>query len=701
MTTPSRRDLFRKGATAAAALAASQALPASIAHALSIPARVRTGTIKDVKHVVILTQENRAFDHYFGTLKGVRGFGDRHVIPAPPLAGAEHRTAFVQPNEKDEAPALIAPYRFNTKQDFQTLRPPSTPHSFPDAQAAWDEGRLSQWPKAKHNHAMGYFTREDIPFQFALAEAFTLCDAYHCGIHAGTNPNRLFIWSGTVNADGQHNGPALDNGYDEISHDPRGHGGYDWTTYPERLQAAGVTWQVYQDMKDNFTDNPLVGFKLYRGAAKAEKGLASQIADRAVRTRALDKLAEDVKSGKLPQVSWIIGTARGSEHPDTSSPAEGAEYTAKVLEILTSNPALWSQTVFLVNFDENDGFFDHAPPPAPPSLDPASHEPLGHSDIDTIDERHVVAQGREALLGRPYGLGPRVPLYAISPWSRGGYVSSEVFDHTSILRFLEARFGVAEKNISPWRRAVCGDLTSLFNFKTPNHEPFFNTLPVTGPLAEQSRTILKKVAPKPPLDLAAPPQEAGVRPRRAGPYSLAASARPVAEALEITLVNNSKDRAAVFHLYNRLNLAAAPHRYTVAAGKSHVFTWPAIEAGHDLWLIGPDGFHAHFINRQLDSVVTASLVADKSGVGLKLENPGAQPVSATLEDTAYGAAPAKVELAAGAIQTLPLALEASHNWYDLKVSWSLGSVRLAGYVETGKDGLSDPGFLPAAQLSLS
>ncbi len=170
-----RRSFIR--AMMATAGAASAFTPA-IARALEIPADRRTGTLKDVGHVVILTQENRAFDHYFGTMRGVRGYGDRFAIPAPPLPAAPDRTVLVQPNEHPEAePALIAPFRLDTSVDFRLYRPFGTPHSFGDSQAAWDNGRMGAWPRSKKNHAMAHFTREDLPFQYALAEAFTLCDA--------------------------------------------------------------------------------------------------------------------------------------------------------------------------------------------------------------------------------------------------------------------------------------------------------------------------------------------------------------------------------------------------------------------------------------------------------------------------------------------------------------------------------------------
>ena len=479
-----RRSFIR--AMMATAGAAAAFTPA-IARALEIPADRRTGTLKDVGHVVILTQENRSFDHYFGAMRGVRGYGDRFAIPAPPLPGAPNRTVLVQPNEHPGAsPELIAPFRLDTSADFRLYRPPGTPHGFVDSQAAWDNGRMGAWPRAKHNHAMAHFTREDLPFQYSLAEAFTLCDAYHCAMHLCTNPNRLFIWTGTHDPVARGHGPAIDNSYDSLDADPLHHGGYLWTTYPERLMAAGVGFQIYQDMADNFTDNPLVGFQRYRQAHAAPAAAAALLSRRTMTTRSLDDLKQDVLAQTLPEVSWVIAPAALSEHPSASTPLQGADYAARVLDALTANPEVWARTVLLINFDENDGLFDHVPPPAPPAR--VAGRTVGSTTIPADDEYHVHAQAAEdaVYLDRPYGLGMRVPLYVVSPWSKGGYVASEVFDHTSILRFLEARFGVHEPNISAWRRAVCGDLTSCFDFAAPDAVDFMAAgFPPVGPRGRQ------------------------------------------------------------------------------------------------------------------------------------------------------------------------------------------------------------------------
>lgn len=668
---------------------AAGAFAPSIARALEISANRRTGTLQDVGHVVILTQENRAFDHYFGTMRGVRGYGDRFAIPAPPLPGAPDRTVLVQPNQHpDAAPALIAPFRLDTSTDFRLYRPLGTPHGFTDSQAAWDNGRMGAWPAHKQNQSMAHFTREDLPFQYALAEAFTLCDAYHCALHLCTNPNRLYIWTGTHDPLARGNGPAIDNGYDTLDGDPLGHGGYLWTTYPERLMAAGIGFQIYQDMADNFSDNPVLGFRRYREAKGATTGDAGELFRRAMTTRALDGLKQDVLADRLPEVSWVVAPAALSEHPGTSTPLQGGDYTAQVLDALTANPEVWARTVLLINFDENDGLFDHVPPPAPPAR--VSGRAIGATSISADDEYHVHSQAPEdaAYLDRPYGLGPRVPLYVISPWSKGGYVSSEVFDHTSIVRFLEARFGVHEPNISAWRRAVCGDLTSCFDFGAPDTIDFMATLPATAALSERA-SKLEEVPPPLPENLTAPVQETGLRRRRATPYRLDARLHLGEGGPILSFANHSSERAAVFHVYDVKRLDEVPARYTVGAGRE--LAHPLLQSGDavDLFILGPNGFHRRLTGRgDIFSVSVVEGVASR--LSLKLTNLTSKPQFVAMTDMAYGAVPEAIELAGGKTRSIPLDLAKSQGWYDRQFVAGGQVWRIAGHVENGAASYSDP-----------
>lgn len=671
----------------------------AIARALEIPGHRGTGTIADVAHVIILTQENRAFDHYFGTMRGVRGYGDRFAAPAPALPGAPGRTVLLQPNEHADAqPPLLAPFHLDTASDFRLYRPLGTPHGFVDSQQAWDNGRMGAWPHAKHNHAMAHFTRADLPFQYALAEAFTLCDAYHCAMHLCTNPNRLYLWTGTHDPLGKGHGPVIDNGYDGIDADPHGHGGYAWTTYPERLLAAGVSFQIYQDMADNFSDNPLVGFRRYRAARHSTGGIEAELARRTIATRTLDDLRDDCLRGALPQVSWIVAPAADSEHPSASTPLQGAAYTARVLDALTANPEVWSRTVLLINFDENDGLFDHVPPPAPPARTATGWH--GATTIPADDEYHTrtLTAADAAYAGRPYGLGPRVPLYVVSPWSVGGHVASEVFDHTSVLRFLEARFGVAEPNISAWRRAVCGDLTSCFDFRGADTRLFMPALPATAEAGARAAR-LEEVSPPLPAAVAAPVQEQGLRRRRPVPYRLDARLVRDAEGAQLVFANHSARSAAVFHVYDLGDLAAGPARYTVGAGQSLAHALPA-NGACDLFVLGPAGFH-----RRLSATapaVSARIVRGAAGrAQLVVANLGDTPVELAITDRAYGARAEMLAVAPRSERRLALDLAASHGWYDRAVHGGGGTWRLAGRLEDDQPGWSDPAAGGAGPLAIS
>jgi len=688
-----RRSFLRGAAGATAAGLALNLFPPAIQKALAIPAARVSGTIHDVKHVVILMQENRSFDHYFGAMRGVRGFGDRFPIPLPSGKPVWRQTT-AQGRE-------IQPYHIDTKTT-SAQRIGGTPHTWPDAQAAWNNGLMDKWLPAKTERSLGHYQEADIPFQYALANAFTLCDAYHCSQQTGTNPNRLFLWTGTNNPAADRGGPAIVNTFDDGG--PASEG-YFWTTYPERLEQAGVSWKLYQDMDDNFSDNPLEGFRQFRAAAPG-----SALAEKALKTWTLDDLASDVRSGRLPQVSWLVAPAKYSEHPGPSAPIWGADYTARVLEALTADPEVWARTVLIVNFDENDGFFDHVPPPAPPSFD-ADHRLIGGSTVDLRGEHHVARSGPShgsssdpaIYYDRPYGLGPRVPMYVISPWSRGGWINSQVFDHTSVIRFLEKRFGVAEPNISAWRRAVCGDLTTAFNFHDPNHEPI-PSLPDIGDadriVAEQSRLP----APKPPAVASAPRQQPGIKPSRALPYDLQVGERFDRDARRLRLsFGNTGRTAAVFHVYDLLNPNAIPRRYTVEPGKALHGDWTLQRDGaraYALQVFAPNGFFREFRGSFGGANPTVTTVPDlrlrRRKLILALRNPAFKPLRLNLADQ-YGLYEPRLErLGPAAVHYRPIKLDESQQWYDFVLTDANDPEyyrRLAGRMETGEHGITDPGLI--------
>lgn len=682
-----RRFLVKAGQVAAAAAGATF-LP--IQKALALPAKRVSGTIADVRHVVILMQENRAFDHYFGTLSGVRGFGDPAAIPLPTGKSVWF--------ESDGAREIL-PFHLDT-QTTTAMRVPGTPHTWPDAQLAWDQGRMGQWPRYKQFPSMGFYQEVDIPFQRALAEAFTLCDAHHCSIQTGTLPNRVVFMTGTNATPGMTE--AATSQAQALIDNSNNHGQnlglYTWATYPERLQAAGVSWRIYQDNDDNWDGllAPWESFAQYQSAVAGEA-----LYENAMRKWTLDALRADVESGTLPQVSWILPSRNWSEHPSTSSPLQGASFTQQVLEILTSNPELWSQTVFIITFDENDGLFDHAPPPAVPSYN-ADGTLAGMTTLDTPIAGEYFTNTVDAVTAtRPYGMGPRVPMYIVSPWSRGGWVNSQVFDHTSTIRFLEARFGVFEPNITPWHRAVAGDLTSCFDFAHPN-DADFPELPDMSYATEDTLVIEGLPSVTVPAEQALPVQDRGLRYSRALPYVLHAhlTCSPASAQARVCFANQGRV-GAVFHVYDRLHLDRFPRRYTVEAGKALDDVWDTSgdDGLYDLWILGPNGFVRHFIGNAAAGLDLAPprlelrYQPSRDAIELAANNASGHRRVLSIVDGYDPAACLELKLPRDGQAKECLSLRSSANWYDITVSspaipgWSS---RFAGRLETGRHGFSDP-----------
>jgi phospholipase C len=414
----SRRKTLAGATALAGAAIAAVVLPASLRKRISaLPTAPIRPDLRAIKHIVILMQENRSFDHYFGTMPGTRGFADPTAIRLP---GGQ--PVFYQ-RDPAHAQGYLLPFHLDTATSTAAAAP-DTDHSWETQHQAWNAGRMDQWVAAKGPFCMGYYTEADIPFHWALARAFTLCDNYHCSVLGPTNPNRLYMWSGTIDPAGTAGGPVIN---DTVSSESPT---VSWTTYPERLQAAGVSWRVYQE-KDNFDDNALAWFRQFATAPRS-----SPLYQNGMRKLPAGTFEDDARHDRLPAVSWLVAPTEQSEHPPFLV-AAGAEYVASKLDAVASNPDVWAKTVFILCYDENDGLFDHVPPPVPPPGTPG-----------------------EFVTGQPIGLGYRTPATIVSPWSAGGRVCSDLFDHTSLIRFIEARFGVAEPNITAWRRRTCGDLTA-------------------------------------------------------------------------------------------------------------------------------------------------------------------------------------------------------------------------------------------------
>ncbi|WP_233831080.1 phosphocholine-specific phospholipase C [Paraburkholderia sp. ZP32-5] len=701
MTSKNRRDFLRSAAQAAGSFTALSMLPPGIRNALAIPAHNRTGTIRDVEHIVVLMQENRSFDHYFGTLKGVRGFGDTRAINL-----ANGKPVWYQPLTTDTAGAsYVLPFRPTAPNlGLQFLQ--DLAHDWGTTHAAWNNGRYDQWVPAKGTTTMAYMTRDDIPFHYQLADAFTICDAYHCSLLGPTDPNRYYMWSGWVGNDGSGGGPVIDNS--EL--------GYGWSTYPEVLQNAGISWKIYQDMGTgldangswgwtqnpyigNYGDNSLLYFNQYRNAQPG-----NPLYDNArVGTNAangdgyFDILKHDVQNNTLPQVSWIVAPEAYSEHPNWPT-NYGAWYIDQVLQILTSNPEVWSKTVLLINYDENDGFFDHMAPPFAAAS--------SANGLSTVDITHEIYAGNAQNQAGPYGLGPRVPMLVVSPWSKGGYVCSEVFDHTSVIRFIEARFGqhhnLGESNITPWRRAVCGDLTSAFNFANPNEA--IPPLPSTSGYVPPDQNRHPDYQPQPPAMQAVPQQEPGVRPARAVPYELFVRIDEGSNGKLTMRFVNTGNAGAVFLVYTT-DGADAPRSYTVEAGKRLQDQLPVdANGGYDFTVHGPNGFLRRFAGTvtarksshgqdAMQAEVVEGYDVANGNLQLRLENVGNKRSQFTIVN-AYD--PKNVihhAVRGGDNDTLYLDLRNAHGWYDLAITVDTDASfarRFAGHVETGKSSMSDP-----------
>ncbi|MFI1655407.1 phosphocholine-specific phospholipase C [Streptomyces sp. NPDC020472] len=666
--------------------AAFTMLSESIARAAAIPAQGATGTIQDIDHIVVLMQENRSFDHYFGAMKGVRGFGDPRPVTLP-----SGKSVW---NQSDGSKVTL-PFRpTSDKLGMEYLQ--GLNHDWAGGQSAFNKGKYDNWIPAKTKATMAHLTREDIPFHYALADAFTICDAYHCSFIGATDPNRYYMWTGYVGNDGTGGGPVLNNA----------EAGYGWTTYPERLEAAGVSWKIYQDIGDglnaggswgwindafrgNYGDNSLLYFNNYRNAQpgnplydKARTGTNAKAGE-----GYFDVLRADVQAGRLPQVSWIAAPEAFSEHANW--PANyGAWYIAQVLDALTSNPDVWARTALFITYDENDGFFDHVVPPYAPGS-----AAQGLSTAPTALDHFG---GKAGYVAGPYGLGPRVPMIVVSPWSTGGYTCSETFDHTSVIRFMESRFGVREPNISPWRRAICGDLTSAFDFTRTQTQPaalpptagyyppdknrhpdFLATAPAVGTMPRQ------EPGSKPTRPLKYAPYVDGAADVTAGTYRLAFSGGPAAGAQFYVTSANRTD---------------APWTYTAEANKSIADTWNTkySKGLTDLTVHGPNGFLRRFRSPGKTAVpeVTARHDATTGDLALTFTNAG---TTATVTVTnAYGGTPTTLSVPKGATVTHTVPLSASARWYDVTVTSSASTDylrRLAGHVETGAAGTTDPGIL--------
>ncbi|HEY4456271.1 MAG TPA: phospholipase C, phosphocholine-specific [Pseudonocardiaceae bacterium] len=640
MSPINRRTLL--GSAAALGAGVALGLPGPIAQAMT--AAPSAGTLDSVKHVVIFMQENRSFDHYFGALQGVRGFGDTSLLRFPNGSNVWRQTT----KGSGSGGNVLMPFHLDTKTT-DAQRVTDLDHSWSGTHSAWNTGLYNNWIPAKTALTMGYYTRADIPFQYALADAFTICDQYFCSTMAPTNPNRLYQWSGWIDPNGTAGGPVTDNSEK----------GYSWTTYPEALQNAGVSWRVYQEA-DNFDDNPLAWFTQFKNAAKTSPLYTNGMARVSSVSSAI---SSDIAAGKFPSVSWVVAPTADSEHP-ANPPAYGADFVSGVLSAIAADQATWDSTVIFLNFDENDGFYDHVAPPVPPS---------GTAD--------------EFVSGTPIGLGPRVPMTVISPWSTGGRVCSQVFDHTSPLQFVEQWSGVQCANISAWRRTVCGNLLSAFNFSA-SPASFPTTLPATAPLvaaANQEESLPAAKAPSSNTTL--PGQESGDRPAVALGYVFNTTSWTDTSTGRIWFKTaNAGTLGGGFTAYTVNDRTYAAWTYTCPAGGSisDYFSAQTYGAGkYDIDLHGPDGYLRGFqgnVNTWTSSALAhpeAQVVDNGDGatLALTLSNAGSVAavftVGANVAYLASGGSASQVTVAAGGSTQVTLPASAAGR-YDITVTANVG-----------------------------
>jgi phospholipase C len=471
------------------------------------------GGIREIDHVVILMQENRSFDHYFGTLSGTRGFSDPHAL-VQTVGGAKY-PIFDQfgyaPGVGPTSAGYLQPFHLASNpptEDGETTN--DITHSWGPQHQAWNAGAMNEWlPVHLANDGtsngfvtMGYFSRADLAFYYALADAFTICDGYHCSVLGPTDPNRLMWVSATIDPDGKAGGPVLETFTNRAAE----YGALSWTTMPEQLTEAGVSWKVYNDPTSLLELSPFPYFSQYW---KPSTTTEIQNSSLALGPTYPASFQADVATGQLPAVSWIMSPLAECEHP--AAPPEYGEYlVAQILSILVSNPEVWARTALFVVYDENGGFFDHVPPPAAPAGTAG--------EWVTVQPLPSAASG----IAGPVGLGFRVPCLVVSPFSRGGWFTSETFDHTSLLRFLETRFGAPVPNLSAWRRSVTGDLTGAFPLLRP--DTTVPALPATslGDTSVAEQAVINALAGTadvgipypPPTRNAMPTQESAPRRRR-------------------------------------------------------------------------------------------------------------------------------------------------------------------------------------------
>jgi phospholipase C len=781
----SRREFLKKAALLAGATGVASTLPNSVLKAMSINPDKGT-TFYDAEHVVFLMQENRSFDHFFGKMKGVRGFNDPHP--------------HIQPNgnkvwlQNDKAENTFAPFHVDINKTKITWQG-GLPHTWNDQVAARNGGKYDKWVPVKTPMTLAYYDRQDIPFYYALADAFTVCDQHFCSSLTGTTPNRLFFFTGTIRGEKSENKVAVVDNHQAESRD---NVFIDWPTFQETLEDNGIDWRIYQnelwtsglegktdDWLGNYGDNPLEYIsrhnvrlsayfrkngdksakpplspeqvqEKYNKLSQKEKNLIDKAFTTNIENRnyldlepftftndqgksetinipqgdIFHQFRKDVDEDKLPTVSWLVAPKSFSDH--TSSPLYGTWYVSEALDILTKNPEVFKKTIFVLTYDENDGYFDHQPPFVVPNPNDSASGKVSAGVNYATD----FVQGKDS----PIGLGYRVPMIVVSPWSKGGFVNSQVFDHTSSIMFMEKWLAkktgktIKSNNISDWRRAVCGDLTSVFrpyngeenlSPEALKREAVITSIvnaknkpPQTGPTAlntEEVAKINKFQSFAAQQSELLPHQEPGFKPACALPYNLNVDAGLIANQLQLsfqsekTLFGSDTETIGAPFTINSIGkykgLNGKTWAYAVKAGDFLKDTFKLTDfdnSTYSLAVTGPNGFFRQFKGDSGNPKINIKVYADKKGIFAKklngnlivaLENTGTEHLNLLISDNKYKTPGKRILLKPNVKTTVSFDLAKNGNWYDLSVTTEGKSnflQRYAGKIETGKVTITDP-----------
>ena len=751
MTSKDRRNFLRLGAATLGSVAAGSFWPRLIENALAVPASNPTGTpgLADIEHVVIFMQENRSFDHYYGAMKGVRGYGDPRPAAIPSgnyvwyqaegtNPGSRSFSAHVdvslwttpsgwyQTNRTIQSSEYVLPFALNQTGNVAFQYMSDLNHSWKQSQDTWKN--WDTWVPTKSRQSMGFLTANELPFYYPLANAFSIFDDYHCSVFSATDPNRFYLWSGTcpppMNFPDSYNiesggyfADIADDNNSKITPAMYGQspaaratavaaGVADWQTYAETLSDNGITWKLYQE-DDNFGDNYLQYFKNFRVDNTGttidkskdpyfqtlyQRGRVFAASTANVGDALVAEFARDVAAGMepdspapgtikpgLPRVSWIVAPAKFSEHP-SASPGDGESFTARLLNILVNeNPDVFSKTVFMLMYDENDGYFDHVPPPVPPIS--------AHYGQMTLPD----AGAAENMSSVPVGLGPRVPMMIISPWTKGGKVSSQTSDHSSVLRFLEQWLtakGLASADaskcalISDWRRAVCGDLIEAFDFSQPAAAGTINTTTTFKNGTVGAAVPVHQTFPA----LPGPPTRTACR---LG-YEFFVHAQVASGQFSLTFANTGSVGAAFIAYWMPMADAQTTYHYTIEAGKSLTATPVAIgsDGVYDWAVHGPNGFLREFrgnVNnvRQLAQAPEVAVCYDVAGANLQItldnRNSTVACVFQLTDNAYYQNKPVAITVAAGTEQSVAwLGSSDTFNGSTICSGWYDVSIRVAG-----------------------